>query len=587
MKKVFILLAFLGAFTLSSCGDDNENKIDEVVQPSTNQKEPSFSFSVENKTVMKGNPLSMTIGDVAPGSSIIVTVDGVAVDGSNYVYSLPTDIAGDHKINAVVDGKKYDFNYKVMLSALEVYKVSFENDKNEVEKDGALSLSVKVNNQSTIILTRDGIFLDKKENVSEASFNIPTNKLGTYSLKVAINDGQNEPFEKELSYKVLLPALDVQTNMASIKTSLKVDEELKLSVKTNNPSEIKVLVNETELAKNTNSKDETFDLPTSKSGLFNVKLLVNDGQNEIYEKEFSYKVVLPKLEYDVKFNKEGSEFEYGDKIILYVTTNNPSLVDVYVDNYYYLKKKDVTKVEYIVPIGDPGSHKVEVRISDGQNETVTKTIYYVVSNLVIDIEMKDITGGSIKLSSGRWETVKPFKMAAYEVTQSLWKQVMGYNPSKDWGNGKGIGDNYPVNMISWFNARDFIQKLNKLTGKNYRFATPGEWEWAARGGELATTYSGTSDKDQLYKYAYYNHKKDDGPSEVGKFLPNVFGLYDMTGNIGEWIENPNNSTQIGAWADYRGGEWFNEISSVHLGYQCDNSDFYFFVGLRLAMSIED
>jgi len=94
-----------------------------------------------------------------------------------------------------------------------------------------------------------------------------------------------------------------------------------------------------------------------------------------------------------------------------------------------------------------------------------------------------------------------FSIGKYPVTQGQWKAVMGSNPSEF------KGDRLPVETVSWYDAQEFIDKLNVLTGKHYRLPTEAEWEYAARGGYKDSwlhrhfIYSGSDTPDHLTMYA--------------------------------------------------------------------------------------
>jgi len=118
----------------------------------------------------------------------------------------------------------------------------------------------------------------------------------------------------------------------------------------------------------------------------------------------------------------------------------------------------------------------------------------------------------------------PYYMATTEVTQGQWKRVMGYNPSQF------IGDSLPVENVSWKEVQKFIKKLNKLEKhKGYRLPSEVEWEHAARAG---------SKKDIPWKEievsANLNKKM---PVAVASKKPNAWGLYDMLGNVWEWVDD--------------------------------------------------
>lgn len=151
--------------------------------------------------------------------------------------------------------------------------------------------------------------------------------------------------------------------------------------------------------------------------------------------------------------------------------------------------------------------------------------------------------------------VDDFYIGKYEVTQKEWVAVMGNNPS----GFKGC-ETCPVDSVSWDDAQGFIIKLNSKTGKNYRLPTEAEWEYAARSGGKKEKFSGFSDESQLYLYANFcgNNSncefvrkafvetsnsyaefvlKNKNTSPVGSYRPNGLGLYDMTGNVMEWVSD--------------------------------------------------
>lgn len=119
---------------------------------------------------------------------------------------------------------------------------------------------------------------------------------------------------------------------------------------------------------------------------------------------------------------------------------------------------------------------------------------------------------------------KNYFIGKYEVTQALWKVVMG---------GKTYGDNNePKGFVSWKDCQKFISKLNILTGKQFRLPTEAEWEYAARGGKKSCGYK-YSGGNSLYEVAW--SKGNSGSYRVvGTRKPNELGIYDMSGNVSEW-----------------------------------------------------
>lgn len=138
------------------------------------------------------------------------------------------------------------------------------------------------------------------------------------------------------------------------------------------------------------------------------------------------------------------------------------------------------------------------------------------------------TGDSGAKGTKKKICVDDFLMGKYEVTQFQWEDVMGSNPSYY----KQCGPDCPVENVSWDDVQIFIKELNKQTGKNYRLPTESEWEFAARDGSKKWKYSGSDNVDDV---SWYNGNSEKHTHTVAKKKPNGFGLYDMSGNIWEWV----------------------------------------------------
>lgn len=143
--------------------------------------------------------------------------------------------------------------------------------------------------------------------------------------------------------------------------------------------------------------------------------------------------------------------------------------------------------------------------------------------------------------------VKSFYLGKTEITQRQWRRVMGSNPS----SFKGCYD-CPVENVSWAEAIEFIKKLNEQTGMKYRLPRMEEWEYAAKGGKnnVAAQFSGSDNLDEISWCAY---NSDESTHAVAKKSANILGIYDMTGNVSEWVSDSyDKDTRFvkgGSWSD--------------------------------------
>ncbi len=165
---------------------------------------------------------------------------------------------------------------------------------------------------------------------------------------------------------------------------------------------------------------------------------------------------------------------------------------------------------------------------------------------------------------------KSYYMQTTEVTQGQWKAVMGSNPSLF----SDCGDDCPVEYVSWNDIQAFITELNKLGQGTYRLPTEAEWEYAARVGSTTAfangtiTETGSGYDPNLDAMGWYTYNSDKKTHPVAQKKPNAWGLYDMHGNVWEWVQDWFGSYPTSAVTDptgpssgsdrvSRGGSWSN------------------------------
>jgi sulfatase modifying factor 1 len=160
---------------------------------------------------------------------------------------------------------------------------------------------------------------------------------------------------------------------------------------------------------------------------------------------------------------------------------------------------------------------------------------------------------------------QPFWMADSEITQNIWTDIMGSNPSKFSGDG-----NRPVELVSWANIQSFLHKFNQnIPHLNARLPTEAQWEYACRAGSK-TDYA---DDSMIFRMGWFTENASDGTHPVKLCLPNAFGLYDMHGNVWEWCQDWKSDYTVNPQIDpagpregteriLRGGCWINPVTNA-------------------------
>jgi formylglycine-generating enzyme required for sulfatase activity len=163
---------------------------------------------------------------------------------------------------------------------------------------------------------------------------------------------------------------------------------------------------------------------------------------------------------------------------------------------------------------------------------------------ITGMEFIRVPGGCYEMGCGSWAgdcdndskpahevCVDGFWIARYEVTLDQWMKIIKFNRPEI-----GKAPNHPVENISWYDAKEFIELLNATSndGIIYRLPTEVEWEYASRSGGKSEVYAGSNEIEAV---AWYRENSDKHTHRVGSKGPNGLGIYDMSGNVREWCED--------------------------------------------------
>ena len=262
---------------------------------------------------------------------------------------------------------------------------------------------------------------------------------------------------------------------------------------------------------------------------------------------------------------------------------------------------------YAVLNGKRGAEKtIDIAMGNTQKVIVLLTIndnqIFIVNG--VTFEMVAVDGGTFTMGATNEQgsdvysdekpthlvTLSSYLIGKTEVTQALWQAVMGSNPSSF------KESNRPVERVTWNDCQDFIKKLNKMTGKQFRLPTEAEWEYAARGGSKSRGYK-YSGGNSLENVAWYSSNSIDSTHDVATKQPNELGIYDMSGNVWEWCNDLYGSYSSSSQTNpqgvsndrsrvYRGGSWryFHNQCRVSVRFNGPPLYQYDCIGLRLALS---
>lgn len=320
-------------------------------------------------------------------------------------------------------------------------------------------------------------------------------------------------------------------------------------------------------------------------------------------------------EYGIKKNYEGAvtmlqELVVQTPVTDYIIMGYVLLGDCYEKGYGVEKDIDTAKEWWSLAAGYnnadafaklttyQNSYNTTKKTSAKQNSPRESNFTMTING--VSYKMVFVEGSSFYMGSNDYEsegderpihkvTLSDYYIGATEVTQELWKAVMGSNPSGFKGSKR------PVENVSWYDCQEFIKRLNKLTGKNFRLPTEAEWEFAARGGIRSRGYK-YSGSNSISEVAWCLNNSSSTTHPVATKKANELGIYDMSGNAREWCgdwdgeySSSSQTNPMGPSYGYnralRGGSWGSNPIYCRVANRDNNSPNlrYNYYGFRLAL----
>lgn len=247
-------------------------------------------------------------------------------------------------------------------------------------------------------------------------------------------------------------------------------------------------------------------------------------------------------------------------------------------------------------------------ILNGNISKIESTDYITLHVKEIKFLLKPVEGGQFQMGHRNGDKtdepdenehivdIDSYYICDTEITQGLWKAIMGTCPS-DAHRTKDTLDNYPVENVSWDTIQSFIAKINQITKLQFRLPTEKEWEYAAHGGNVSKSYKKYSGSNNIDSVAWYGHNNTDKMKmtyPVKQKKANELGLYDMSGNVWEWCQDWYNKDYNGEKENpydervIRGGSWNSNARHCRVINRtpCEQEYHSNEIGFRLVLSFD-